>query len=165
MFRLFLGILMIFLLSSCELWTKLNEEPDPTPKVIVTAEKLNIRHAASEQSNVQFQVDKDSVLTILDTAKGNEWYHIEYQNKRGYASVKYVENYTEMSNWKEFWIVLGISFLAGLIIIGGLKTQIADGRYSDGTRDGDAVFGCGGILFLGLIIGVTCSLLWVKFFM
>jgi uncharacterized protein YgiM (DUF1202 family) len=165
MYRLILGLLMIFSFSSCELWSKLNEEPDSTPKVIVSTEKLNVRSSPSEQANVQFQVDKDSILTVLDTAKGNEWYHIEFNNKRGYASAEFLENYTAMSNWKEFWIVFGISFIAGLIIIGGLKTQISDGRFSDGTRDGDAVFGCGGIILIGLILSICCSLLWVKYFM
>jgi hypothetical protein len=65
----------------------------------------------------------------------------------------------------EFWIVLGITFIAGLILIGGIKTQIPDERNSDGYRDGGAMFGCGCIIVLGLIISICCSLLWVAYFM
>ena len=163
--KIILGLLMLFSLSSCELWTKLNEEPDPTPKVLVNVEKLNVRRWPSEKAAVKFQVDKDSVLIVLDTVKGNEWYHIEFNNKRGYASSKFLLKYTPMSNWMDFWIVLGITFIAGLILIGGIKTQIPDDRYSDGDRDGGAMFGCGCIIVLGLIISICCSLLWVAYFM
>jgi hypothetical protein len=110
---------------------------------------------------VLFQVHKDSILNIEDSMVSSDWCKISFHNRIGYGSKKHMIPYVQPSNWSQFWIVLGISFVIFLVVIGGIKTQIPDGRYSDGTRDGDAAFGCGAILFFSLVLAITTAVLWI----
>ena len=152
----------LFILTGCTFFEKINKKSDPTdPKALVTAEVLNIRKDPTRSSMVLFQVHKDSILNIEDSMVSSDWCKISFHNRIGYGSKKHMIPYVQPSNWSQFWIVLGISFVIFLVVIGGIKTQIPDGRYSGGTRDGDAAFGCGAILFFSLVLAITTAVLWI----
>ena len=153
---------ILFILSGCTFFEKMNQKPvQSNPKALVTAEVLNIRKEPTINSAVLFEVYKDSVLNIEDSMISSDWCKISFQNRIGYGSKKHMIPYVQPSNWSIFWMVLGISFVIFLVVIGGIKTQIPDGRYSDGTRDGDAAFGCGTILFFSLLLSITTAILWI----
>jgi hypothetical protein len=159
----------LFILTGCTFFEKINKKSDPTdPKALVTAEVLNIRKDPTRSSMVLFQVHKDSILNIEDSMVSSDWCKISFHNRIGYGSKKHMIPYVQPSNWSQFWIVLGISFVILLIVlprflvvIGVIKTQIPDGRYSDGTRDTNTAFGCGAILFFILALSITTAVLWI----
>ena len=71
----------------------------------VTSPQLNVRKSPSTRSSVLFKLDKDAVVEVCDSARGN-WVKIEYQGQNGYVNRKYLQQVGQTGTFESKWDLL-----------------------------------------------------------
>ncbi len=69
--------------------TTKDSEPESGSRVTIKVDTLNVRSAASQQSEAMGIVDKGETFQII--SQGSEWIEIDYNGNNGYVKAEFVE--------------------------------------------------------------------------